>query len=221
MSGLAPHGWTAGVWDTAKPGIDRIVQRSVAKLHAGAILLLHDADGSGNGDDRSQTVAALPQILAAGKQKKLIGTFDPTSLATIQVNGLAGNDTIIVNPNITITTIIDGGVGNDFIVGGGGSNVFVFEGANHVDCISDFNATMDKLQFQPALTAGNQQLFSTAVISVADFMGNTIVNFDGNAITLDGVRAASLQTSNFISPPGTDIKLMVDQTHGGLVTTGA
>jgi len=64
-------GWTAGVWDTAKPGIDRIVQRSVAKLHPGAILLLHDADGSGNGDDRSQTVAALPQILAAGKQRGL------------------------------------------------------------------------------------------------------------------------------------------------------
>jgi peptidoglycan/xylan/chitin deacetylase (PgdA/CDA1 family)/uncharacterized membrane protein YbhN (UPF0104 family) len=62
-------GWTAGVWDTAKPGIDRIVQRSVAKLHPGAILLLHDADGSGHGDDRSQTVQALPQILAAGRQQ--------------------------------------------------------------------------------------------------------------------------------------------------------
>ena len=49
-------GWTAGVWDTAKPGIDRIVDRSVSKLRPGAILLLHDADGSGAGDDRSQTV---------------------------------------------------------------------------------------------------------------------------------------------------------------------
>jgi peptidoglycan/xylan/chitin deacetylase (PgdA/CDA1 family)/uncharacterized membrane protein YbhN (UPF0104 family) len=60
-------GWTAGVWDTAKPGVDRIVDRSVSKLHPGAILLLHDADGSGNGDDRSQTVAALPRIIDAGK----------------------------------------------------------------------------------------------------------------------------------------------------------
>lgn len=118
-------------------------------------------------------------------------------------------------------TIVAGSALDQILTGGGGSNVFVFEGANHADSISDFNAAMDKLQFQPALTAGNQQLFSTAIISVADFMGNTIVNFDGNAITLDGVRAASLQTSNFISPPGTDIKLMVDQTHGGLVTTGA
>ena len=64
-------GWTAGVWDTARPGIDRIVERSVSRLHPGAILLLHDADGSGNGDDRSQTVAAVPQIIEAGKRMGL------------------------------------------------------------------------------------------------------------------------------------------------------
>jgi peptidoglycan-N-acetylglucosamine deacetylase len=62
-------GWTAGVWDTAKPGIERIVDRSVSRLYPGAILLLHDADGSGNGDDRSQTVEALPLILEAGKEQ--------------------------------------------------------------------------------------------------------------------------------------------------------
>lgn len=60
-------GWTAGVWDTAKPGADRIVTRSVSRLHPGAILLLHDADGSGAGDDRSQTVEALPRIIDAGQ----------------------------------------------------------------------------------------------------------------------------------------------------------
>jgi peptidoglycan-N-acetylglucosamine deacetylase len=59
-------GWTAGVWDTAKPGVDRIVARSVAGLRPGAIILLHDADGSGNHDDRAQTVDALPEIIAAG-----------------------------------------------------------------------------------------------------------------------------------------------------------
>jgi peptidoglycan/xylan/chitin deacetylase (PgdA/CDA1 family)/uncharacterized membrane protein YbhN (UPF0104 family) len=64
--GYTVVGWTAGVWDTARPGIDRIVERSVSRLHPGAILLLHDADGSGNGEDRSQTVAALPRIIDAG-----------------------------------------------------------------------------------------------------------------------------------------------------------
>jgi peptidoglycan/xylan/chitin deacetylase (PgdA/CDA1 family)/uncharacterized membrane protein YbhN (UPF0104 family) len=64
-------GWTAGVWDTAKPGADRIVARSVAALRPGAIILLHDADGSGNHDDRTQTVDALPQIIAAGHRDGL------------------------------------------------------------------------------------------------------------------------------------------------------
>ncbi len=64
-------GWTAGVWDTTKPGVDRIVSRSVSRLHPGAILLLHDADGSGAGDDRSQTVQALPQIIDAGRNDDL------------------------------------------------------------------------------------------------------------------------------------------------------
>ncbi len=58
-------GWTKGVWDTAKPGADKIVSRSVAGFRPGAILLLHDGDGSGHGDDRSQTAEAVPQIVDA------------------------------------------------------------------------------------------------------------------------------------------------------------
>jgi peptidoglycan/xylan/chitin deacetylase (PgdA/CDA1 family)/uncharacterized membrane protein YbhN (UPF0104 family) len=61
-------GWTAGVWDTALPGVERIVGRSVSRLKPGAILLLHDADGSGNGGDRTQTVEALPQIIDKGHE---------------------------------------------------------------------------------------------------------------------------------------------------------
>jgi uncharacterized protein (TIRG00374 family) len=58
-------GWTKGVWDTAKPGADKIVSRSVAGFRPGAILLLHDGDGSGQGDDRLQTAEAVPQIVDA------------------------------------------------------------------------------------------------------------------------------------------------------------
>jgi peptidoglycan/xylan/chitin deacetylase (PgdA/CDA1 family) len=55
-------GWTKGVFDTARPGADVIAERSRKALRPGAILLLHDADGNGDGD-RSQTADALPQIL--------------------------------------------------------------------------------------------------------------------------------------------------------------
>ncbi len=60
--------WSAGVFDTAKPGVDVIVKRSVKALKPGAILLLHDADGWGN-DDRSQTAEALPRIIDAARKQ--------------------------------------------------------------------------------------------------------------------------------------------------------
>ena len=56
-------GWTKGVWDTAKPGVEAIVRRTTGGFRPGGILLLHDADGSGDGDDRSQTVEAVPEIV--------------------------------------------------------------------------------------------------------------------------------------------------------------
>jgi peptidoglycan/xylan/chitin deacetylase (PgdA/CDA1 family) len=63
-------GWTKGVFDTALPGADVIAQRSLKALRPGAILLLHDADGAGEGD-RSQTAAALPAILAGVREAGL------------------------------------------------------------------------------------------------------------------------------------------------------
>jgi uncharacterized protein (TIGR03118 family) len=62
-------------------------------------------------------------IVSAGGQK--IGTFDTASISTIQVNGFAGNVVISVDPRIRLTTILDGGAGNDHIFGGGGSNILL------------------------------------------------------------------------------------------------
>jgi peptidoglycan/xylan/chitin deacetylase (PgdA/CDA1 family) len=56
-------GWTLGVWDSALPGADEIVRRTLAGMRAGSILLLHDGDGYDAGGDRMQTAAALPQII--------------------------------------------------------------------------------------------------------------------------------------------------------------
>jgi peptidoglycan/xylan/chitin deacetylase (PgdA/CDA1 family) len=63
-------GWTKGVFDTALPGADVIAHRSAKALVPGAILLLHDADGNGDGD-RSQTADALPRILDAVREREL------------------------------------------------------------------------------------------------------------------------------------------------------
>ncbi|MEP6690253.1 MAG: polysaccharide deacetylase family protein [Gemmatimonadaceae bacterium] len=62
-------GWTLGVWDSARPGIDEIARRSVVGARPGSILLLHDGDGYDPGGDRSQTAAALPLIITGLRER--------------------------------------------------------------------------------------------------------------------------------------------------------
>jgi peptidoglycan/xylan/chitin deacetylase (PgdA/CDA1 family) len=56
-------GWSRGVWDSAKPGVDAIVRRTVDGARPGRIMLLHDGDGYDMAGDRSQTAAAIPRII--------------------------------------------------------------------------------------------------------------------------------------------------------------
>ena len=87
--GYAVVGWTKGVWDTAKPGVEAIVRRTTVGFRPGGILLLHDADGSGDGDDRSQTVEAVPEIVerahAAGYE--LVTVSELATKAPAQAHG--------------------------------------------------------------------------------------------------------------------------------------
>ena len=57
-------GWTFGVFDTAKPGVEVIRRRVRKRLRPGAIVLLHDGDGYDPEGDRMQTANALPRIIA-------------------------------------------------------------------------------------------------------------------------------------------------------------
>jgi peptidoglycan/xylan/chitin deacetylase (PgdA/CDA1 family) len=56
-------GWSRGVWDSARPGADAIVRRTVEGTRPGRIMLLHDGDGYDMHGDRTQTAAAIPRIL--------------------------------------------------------------------------------------------------------------------------------------------------------------
>ena len=56
-------GWSRGVWDSAKPGVEKIVRRTVDGTRPGRIMLLHDGDGYDIDGDRSQTAAAVPAIV--------------------------------------------------------------------------------------------------------------------------------------------------------------
>jgi peptidoglycan-N-acetylglucosamine deacetylase len=59
--------WDGAVFDTAEPGVDVVVRRVKSQLRPGAIVLLHDGDGSGGMASRRQTVHALPAILDAAE----------------------------------------------------------------------------------------------------------------------------------------------------------
>ena len=56
-------GWSLGVWDSAKPGVQAIADRTVSGAKPSSILLLHDGDGYDPLGDRMQTARALPLII--------------------------------------------------------------------------------------------------------------------------------------------------------------
>ena len=70
-SGYRVTGWSKGVWDTACPGTEVIVSRTAEVLRPGAVLLLHDGWQGPDPEDRSQTVAALPEIIREGRNRGL------------------------------------------------------------------------------------------------------------------------------------------------------
>ncbi len=64
-------GWQGRIFDTSLPGAETIVGRVAARLRPGAVILLHDGDGSGRGETRDQTVEALAGILDAAEARGL------------------------------------------------------------------------------------------------------------------------------------------------------
>ena len=66
--GCIPVAWTIGVWDTDKPGKERIVRRTLRGLRNGGVVLLHDGRGNEHMADSSQLVDALPTIISEARR---------------------------------------------------------------------------------------------------------------------------------------------------------
>jgi peptidoglycan/xylan/chitin deacetylase (PgdA/CDA1 family) len=69
LSALRARGMTMVMWsvdsrDYTRPGVDAIVTNVLGAVKPGAIVLMHDAGG-----DRSQTIAALPRIVAGLRER--------------------------------------------------------------------------------------------------------------------------------------------------------
>jgi len=63
--------WTSGVWDTDRPGKEKIIERSLKALKNGAVLLFHDGRGLEEMPDCTQLLEALPVIIQAAKDSGL------------------------------------------------------------------------------------------------------------------------------------------------------
>jgi peptidoglycan/xylan/chitin deacetylase (PgdA/CDA1 family) len=86
ISAATAQGFTSVVWDLdgldwTSPGPAFIANRIIGGLHAGAIILLHDGSPDFQPADRSQTVAALPAVLAALRARGLRPVTLPTLLS--------------------------------------------------------------------------------------------------------------------------------------------
>ena len=57
------------MWDTDRPGVDAIVERTVTGVKPGSIVLLHDGDAYNADGDRLQTAAALPGIITGLRER--------------------------------------------------------------------------------------------------------------------------------------------------------
>jgi peptidoglycan-N-acetylglucosamine deacetylase len=75
--------WSVDTDDYERPGVSVIVQRALAGLKPGAIILLHDAGG-----DRSQTAAALPLIIRGLRRRG----YKPVTIPRLLLDNPAPKD---------------------------------------------------------------------------------------------------------------------------------
>lgn len=85
--GLRLVGWTRGVWDTERPGVDAIVERACDRMRGGEILLLHDGCGTPGIDPRrDETAAAIAEIV---RRWRAAG-FEFVTLDALEAGGSPG-----------------------------------------------------------------------------------------------------------------------------------
>jgi hypothetical protein len=126
----------------------------------------------------------LPGTVRVVFDGKVLGSYGP--VANIDVNAGAGNDTVTVDPRITLPTRLDGGAGNDRLRGGSGPNVLLGEDGN--DTLIG-NPSRDTLDGGPGL---NRQvsLKSLGVIQVAPSVSGAALRSLSGAYTLMPLQVA-------------------------------
>jgi peptidoglycan/xylan/chitin deacetylase (PgdA/CDA1 family) len=97
--GLTTVNWDVDPQDWARPGTMVIVQRVLAQVRPGSIILMHDGPAA-----RQETAAALPYILAGLHQRGLVPVTLPTLLGSESAStGPAATPSPTASPTATAT----------------------------------------------------------------------------------------------------------------------
>jgi Ca2+-binding RTX toxin-like protein len=111
--------------------------------------------------------------------------------ATIGVTGGALNDRITAS---TFGSTLDGGGGNDTLVGNSGADVFVHRAGQGSDIFQNFNAAQDKV----ALDGFSGLSWWDVANAITQSGADTIITLpDGTSLTLTGVNATQLTQDDF------------------------
>lgn len=119
---------------------------------------------------------------------------------------------------------LDGGTGSDILTGGGGIDIFVInhDGGDQNDTITDFNASLDKLDVS---ALGISDFDTIKALSNISTVGNLAIinhfNGDDVFVFLSGISPGGLFNSNFIFSSATVNKTQIgssqaDDMFGGL-----
>src|SRR3954447_23224986 len=94
------------------------------------------------GPDRIQiSPTRLPGTVRVVLDGKMLGSYGP--VASIDVSAGAGNDTVVVDPRITLPTRLDGGAGNDRLRGGSAPSVLLGGAGNDTLISNPIRDTFD------------------------------------------------------------------------------
>lgn len=100
-------------------------QAALQNLFPAGLVVNGDGDGSPNNDTISVQLGTDTNYIEAYIQGVLVSRVLLSSVSSIAVNGLGGNDVITISSSILLPTRINGGNGSDTITGGAGADTII------------------------------------------------------------------------------------------------
>ena len=130
-------------------------------------------------------------------------------VASIHVDGAAGNDTITEDARISAPSTLLGGAGNDTIVAGGGNDVV--DGGSGVDqCDFHSNSGVPLTSVPAAVQTGLTTLAQGASITSVQQFNEDGQTYYGSLVTINGVNTRIVVDAN-----GNPVTTGHDDNHGG------